>query len=328
VFAESYPILPRTPIAKSGRQLNPTSALIWSCISYDNANSESGLSDSRFGIGLTFGATPFALQQGRSMVTADLQSSNDKPKQSTKPSVFVSYPFDARDEWIKYCVPSLLRLYGCHVLSGAKYPGQEINVAVTNDIARSNLLVAFLTRNQQLANGKWVPSEWVLQEIGFARGKGIPVVLVREQGVYTEIGIVGNIQVIDLDADGEAFWAFPQLRTAVRNLLFGGHSEDGLAVCHLAKRGRKDHWNKQWWDFWLWIDGCEDSLDSIAEVKYEFPQSFVPKYEEGDRHRAFGDYAETDAPVVVKAKIRFKSGKKKTVKHKVVLPGTGISQIG
>ena len=260
-------------------------------------------------------------------MSANPQSSNGEPKQSDKPSVFIAYSFDARDEWIKYCVPPLLRSYGCRVLSGENYPAQEINIAVTDDIARSNLLVAFLTRKQQLANGEWVPSEWVLQEIGFARGKGIPVVLIRERGVYTNIGIAGNIQVIGLDADTEAFWAFPQLRTAVRNLLFGGDPGDGLAVCHLAKRGRRDHWNKQWYDFWLWIDGNEDSLDSIAEVRYEFPPSFVPKFEEGDRHRAFGDYAETDLPIVVTVRIKFRSGKQKTVRHKVILPGTSISQI-
>jgi hypothetical protein len=261
------------------------------------------------------------------MATANLEPLNEQPKESTKPSVFLSYSFNSRDEWIKYCVPTLLRMYGCRVLSGENYPAQEINIAVTNDIARSNLLVAFLTRDQKLANGDWVPSEWVLQEIGFARGKGIPVVLIRELGVYSNIGIVGNIQVIELDADREAFWVFPQLRGAIRNLLFGGQSENQLALCHLAKRGRKDHWNRQWWDFWLWIDGFQDSLDSIAEIIYEFPASFYPKSEEGDPHRSFGDYAETDLPVAVKAKIRFKSGRKMTIKHKVTLPGTGVSHI-
>jgi hypothetical protein len=262
------------------------------------------------------------------MATADPQSFND-PRQSPAPLVFVSYPFSIRDEWIKYSVPPILRLYGCGVVTGENYPAQEIGVAVADDIARSNLLVAFLTRDQKLADGGWVPSEWVLQEIGFARGKGIPVVLIREQGVYTKIGILGNIQVIELDAVREAFWVFPQLRAAVRTLLFRGQSEKDLAVCHVAKRGNKDAWGKQWWDFWLWIDGSKDGLDSIAEVKYEFPKSFSPKCEEGDRHRAFGDYGETNAPVMVKARIRFKSREKRpvTVKHKITLPETGISQI-
>jgi hypothetical protein len=260
------------------------------------------------------------------MAIADPQSFND-PKHSPTPLVFVSYRFSTRDEWIKYSVPPLLRLYGCCVLTGEDYPAQEIDVAVTDDIARSNLLVAFLTRDQKLANGGWVPSEWVLQEIGFAGGKGIPVVLIREQGVYTKIGILGNIQVIELDAVREAFWVFPQLRAAVSKLLFRGESEKGLAVCHLAKRGNKDEWNKQWWDFWLWIDGSKDSLDSIAEVKYEFPKTFSPNCEAGDRHRAFGDYGETDIPVMVKATIRFKSGEKMAVKHKITLPEPGISQI-
>jgi hypothetical protein len=261
------------------------------------------------------------------MATPSVQPANKEATQSREPLVFISYPFNPRDEWIKYCVPPLLRRYGCRALSGENHQGQDISDAVTNNIARSNLLIAFLTRNQKLANGQWAPSEWVLQEIGFARGRGIPVVLVREVGVYSKIGITGNIQVIELDAT-EAFWVFPQLRWAVKNLLFGGQSDDTLAVCHMAKRGRQDHWKKQWWDFWLWIDGFEDSLDSIAEVMYEFPESFTPQSEEGDRLRVFGDYAETDAPINIKARIRFKSGKQTTVKHKVVLPGASVTHVG
>src|SRR5437660_10338167 len=259
--------------------------------------------------------------------TPGLQPPNNDTRQSPAPLVFISYAFTPRDEWIKYCVPTLLQSYGCRVLSGEKYQGQDISLAVTNDIARSSLLIAFLTRNQKLASGLWAPSEWVLQEIGFARGKGIPVVLVREVGVYSKIGIVGNIQVIELDAT-EAFWIFPQLRFAVKNLLFPGQSDDTLAVCHIAKRGRQDHWKKQWWDFWLWVDGFEDNLSSLAEVNFEFPEPFTPQSEEGDPHRAFGDYAETDAPINVKAKIRFKSGRKLTIRHKVTLPGASVTHIG
>lgn len=256
-------------------------------------------------------------------MAAGAQPVNAETTPFSKPSVFVSYPFNPRDEWIRYCVPTLLRWYGCAVLSGENYQAQEINVAVTNDIARADLVIAFLTRRQRLENGDWVPSEWVLQEIGFARGKGIPVVLIREKGVYTQIGIVGNIQIIELDADREAFWVFPQLRAALRHLLFQSQPEHRLAVCHMAKRGARNRW-----DCWIWIDGSQESLELIAEVKYEFPKSFSPgKPEEGDPHRAFGDYADTDAPFLVKAKVRFKSGKKITVNHTVTLPGSGISQV-
>jgi hypothetical protein len=252
---------------------------------------------------------------------------NDEAKGSTRPSVFLAYPFREPDEWIRYVVPPLLSHYGCDVRTGELYPGREISRAVRDDIARSNLLIAFLTRTQQLANGEWVPSEWVLSEIGFALGKEIPVLLVRELGVFTEIGILGNVQVINLDAEREAFTAFITLRTAIRDLLFEGKHEDGLAVCHLAKPGRKDRRNKQWWDFWVWISGSSKSLDSISEVTYKFPESFTPEVEEGDPRKAFGDYAETDLSITIKAKILFKSGNRKTVSHKITITTPGITPI-
>lgn len=245
-------------------------------------------------------------------------------KQSSKPKVFLSYPFSPRNEWIRHCVPPLLELWGCRVLSGRKYYGRDIKREVANDIARSKLLVAFLTRYQKLAGGDWTTSGWVLQETGFAVGKDIPVVLVEEIGVEVKGGIVGGIQVIKLDA-GEAFWALTQLRSAIKNILFPGEPDEELAVCHLAKPGRKDHKNRQWWDFGLWIDGSDDTLESVAEVKYEFGKAFDPECEEGEPDKAFGNISETNGPFVVRAKIRFKSGKRKLVQHKVTVQGTGIT---
>jgi hypothetical protein len=264
------------------------------------------------------------MSEGRNHVAAEMTD----PNGSSRPSVFLAYPFRQRDEWIRYVVPPLLNHFGCDVRTGELYPGREINRAVRDDIAQSNLLIAFLTRTQQLMNGGWVPSEWVLSEIGFAIGKEIPVLLIREEGVFTEIGILGNVQVISLDSETEAFTAFVTLRAAIRDLLFAGKHEDELAVCHLAKPGRRDRKNnQQWWDFWVWISGPHRSLDSIAEVKYKFPESFTPEEEEGDPRKAFGDYAETDAPITIKAKIRFKSGSRKTVHHKITVSAPGITPI-
>ncbi len=262
------------------------------------------------------------------MAPADAEILNEGSNQPAKPIVFLSYDFDPHADWIKYCARPLLEFYGCKVLSGEKYHAQEINRGVTQDIARSNLLISFLTRNERLASGEWMSSQWVLQEIGFAAGRGIPVVLVREKNVHLDVGILGNVQYIELDSDTEAFAAFLPLRSAVKRLLFEDQADNDLAVCHLAKRGSKDDWKRQWWDFWLWIDGSEDSLSSIDEVKYEFPDSFSPQVEEGDPQYAFGNYAETDIPLIVRAIIRFKSGKRKIIRHKVTLPVTSVSQIG
>ena len=256
------------------------------------------------------------------------QTSDDKPNPSSKSTVFLSYPFDDRNDWIKHCVPPLLRLYGCKVLTGDKYKGQEIKTEVAKDITRSNVLVAFVTKQEKLAAGGWTTSAWVLQETGFACGKGIPVVLVVEDGVDVLGGILGNIGIIKLDADSEAFLAFTELRSTIKRLLFGDEPDDGLAVCHLAKRGRRSIRGTQWWDFWLWIDGSEEALSSIRNVVYNFGKEFVHEKKEGDlgdRTKAFGDVSETDGPVIARVRIEFTSGLRKLIKHEVTLPGVGIS---
>jgi hypothetical protein len=255
----------------------------------------------------------------------------DRPKRTPKRSIFVAYPFDDRDKWIRQCVPSLLSFYGCDIRSGADYYAQDIADAVTNDIAKSSLVVAFLTRAHKISDDSWVPSQWVLQEIGFARGKDIPVIVIRENGVLYKTGILGNIQIIELDAEEEAFAAFSALQSAVRNQLFNGKPDDRIAVCHLSKLGRRDRKKgRQWWDVWVWVNASGRQMQKITEVSYQLPKSFDPNVEPGDRHLAFGDYLETDSAMAVKAIIQTKSGKqpkKQVVNHKITLDGSAFTLI-
>ena len=245
-----------------------------------------------------------------------------------KPTVFLAYPFAKGYEWIQQCVPRLLKSYGCQVRSGEQYY-KEISVAIGNDIARSNLLVAFLTRHQQLADKSWIASEWVLQEIGFAKGKGIPVLLVRELGVKTQIGIAGDVQFIPLDSDYEPFRACNDLRVAVRNLLFDGQDDGSLTLYHLAKASGKDAKGKQWYDYWLWLNGPEEALDQISGVEYQFPEPFKPEREPGEPGPMFDNWGETDTSFWVTAEIRFKKSKrKKLVQHEVTVAGSGLTLIG
>ncbi len=236
--------------------------------------------------------------------------------QSTGPTVFLAYPFRTRDTWIRHYVAPLLKSYGCNVHIG-HFPGENIQDAVTRAISKSQLLVAFLTKYVKLATGRWISSDWVLQEAAFASGKGIPVIVVRELGVTTDVGILGDIQVIPLDMRAP-FLALVQLRSAVHRLVLKSEASDGIQVRHLSRPGRK--LSKQWWDFWTWIDGSEAALQSIAQVTYTFPKSFVPQSESSSHPQsAFGNYGETDASVKVRATIFFDSGQKKTANCKITL---------
>lgn len=299
----------------------------------DNADSYSGhLQNTATAVAIAIVVAQFCgmgVIHQATMNKAKQQTSGDAPNPLSKPKVFLSYPFDDRNDWIKHCVPALLRWYGCKVLTGDKYKGQEIKTEVAKDISQSNLLVAFVAKQEKVVTGGWTTSPWVLQETGFACGKGVSVVLVVEDGVDVTGGILGNIGIIRLDADAEAFLAFTELRSTIKRLLFEDEPDDGLAVCHLAKRGRRNVRGTQWWDFWLWIDGSDEALGSIKKVTYNFGPEFEHETKEGDpgeRTKAFGDVSETDDPVVARVKIEFTSGVKKLIRHEVTLPGVGISE--
>lgn len=100
-----------------------------------------------------------------------------------------------------------------------------------------------------------------------------------------------------------------------------GLSVDAATAKPPGSRGTDPH------NFWIWIRGSDQSLDTIVEVVYKFPESFAPELEEGDRHMAFGD-AETDASITLKAKIRFKAGNRLTLTHRVSVPGLDITRTG
>jgi len=262
-------------------------------------------------------------------MSADEGHANKTGVTPAKPTVFLAYPFGERDKWIRNCILPLLRAWGCQVETGDKHWAKGISVAVGNQIANSRLLVAFLTQHQQLANKKrWVPSEWVLQEIGFALGKGIPVLLIREQDLETKIGIAGDIQFIELDAY-HPFQACTELREAIRDLLFDGLDDGSVALYHLTKPTDEVTKGKQWYDFWLWIDGSEGCLEQISEVSYEIEADSKSYVDPAEKRPTFDTYAMTNDSVSITATISFIDEKKpkKVVHHTVRVPGSGMTKV-
>jgi hypothetical protein len=70
---------------------------------------------------------------------------------------------------------------------------------VKDKIRRSDGLIAFTTRRDQLANGKWTTHRWVTDELSVAIDAELPVVEVRETEVDLQGGIAGDRQRIDYD---------------------------------------------------------------------------------------------------------------------------------
>lgn len=252
---------------------------------------------------------------GNSLI-ASTDSKGQNPLE--KPSIFLAFPFRERDGWIQHQLPGILASWGYRAAIGSHFHARPIAESVTSTIDATNLVVCFLLRGSRLAAGGWTASDWVLQELGYAKGKGLPVVVVRERGVRSEVGLLGDIQLIELDPTAP-FLALLTLRATLQAMLPPAPTEGVLRVRHLA-RPTKQQDGKQWWDFWTWIDGPEDLLNAVTRVSYVFPRSFDPGSEaSSNRAAAFGNYGETDDEFNLHVIAESRTKSKEKFKYRVAL---------
>jgi len=232
--------------------------------------------------------------------------------------VFVSYPFRSREEWIRHYVPSILGRWGYAVEEGSHFEGLAIADTVCRTIAKAQAMVAFITKCRKLVKGGWATSDWVLEEIGFARGKGVPVVVIVERGVDVNVGILSDIQTIDLDPKAP-YHSLIRLRSALKSVLRNPKGPDELRIEHIARPTAKVS-GKWWWDFWTWVDAPPQRLSKIDSVSYQFPPSFRPRIEVGkNRGYGFGNYGETDNAFTLHVAINHENAPPQELQYRVTL---------
>ena len=234
------------------------------------------------------------------------------------PTVFLSYPFGQKQEWIKHCVSAILSRWGYVVDDGSQFEGLPIADAVQRTIGRARTMVAFLTKRRKLVGGGWVSSDWVLQEIGFARGKDVPVIAIVEAGVDVKLGILSDVQSIPLDPKAP-YHSLIRLRSALRSVLPNWNLPDEVRIEHIAQPTARES-GKQWWDFWTWADASSLRLSEIDSVNYHFPPSFSPRVETGtNRTYAFGNYGATDKEFILKVAINYRNAPTQELDYRVTL---------
>jgi hypothetical protein len=111
--------------------------------------------------------------------------------------IFVAYGYNDRDRWVPELVFPLIRAFGDEVVTGDDLQGERITDAVRRQIARSDALIAFATRREQIGTtGRWVTHRWVWDELAHALAFNRMAVEVREAGVDDQGGIAGDRQRI------------------------------------------------------------------------------------------------------------------------------------
>lgn len=105
------------------------------------------------------------MTEGSSSVAGAVQQS----AREVAPTVFLSYSYGPKQEWIKHYVSAILGRWGYMADDGSQFEGLPIADAVRRTIGQAQAMIAFLTKRRKLVDGGWVSSDWVLQEIGFAK---------------------------------------------------------------------------------------------------------------------------------------------------------------
>lgn len=83
--------------------------------------------------------------------------------------------------------------------------GDHINGSVREGVKKlivnAAVVVAFLTRDVSIGNGRYYPSQWTHEELIWALANNVPCVLVIESGVELDDGLTGELKPIVLHVD-------------------------------------------------------------------------------------------------------------------------------
>ncbi len=120
-----------------------------------------------------------------------------KTRTQLKMKIFIGFGYNEKDKWIKELVFPLVQAFDASIVTGEDLQGQILSQGVTDRIAKSDGVLAFLTPRDALANGEFTTHQWVRDELVTAIGKNIPAVEIREASVEKQGGIAGDRQRIE-----------------------------------------------------------------------------------------------------------------------------------
>lgn len=116
-------------------------------------------------------------------------------------TVFVSFGYNDRDEWIQRQVFPVLRGMGFNVTDGKDMHGQMLQPTVQGRIEQSDAAIGFFTLREGQGQAEFNSHVWVRDEIVYALAKGKPIIYIKEDGARVPDGLLGNRQSIPLRQD-------------------------------------------------------------------------------------------------------------------------------
>jgi hypothetical protein len=119
-------------------------------------------------------------------------------------NIFIGFGYNNDDKWIKDLVFPLVESFDATIATGEDLHGQILSQGVTDRIKKADGVLAFLTRRDALASGRYTSHRWVYDELTTSIANNIPAVEIREKMVDAQGGLAGDRQRVEFDLDDKA----------------------------------------------------------------------------------------------------------------------------
>jgi len=131
--------------------------------------------------------------------------------------VFIIHHFGERSRKDADLLKWILNERNISTMYGENVVG-KLSENVTRRIESAGVVVAILTRDVEIGGGRYQPSQWTLQELTWAVALNVPCIIVLEEGVEFDGGLVGDLQQIRF-APGEFSSTLQRVFNQVKALL-------------------------------------------------------------------------------------------------------------
>lgn len=113
--------------------------------------------------------------------------------------VFIPTSFDEKGKERAGLVTEFLELFELRCVLGETFGGDEVAKGVRERIDDSWFVVPILSRRVKVGENTWIPSEWLWQELAWAKKAGKDCLILVEEGVRFDGGILGNVEYLKFD---------------------------------------------------------------------------------------------------------------------------------
>jgi hypothetical protein len=116
--------------------------------------------------------------------------------------VFIGQSFSPKDKVVNDTVRRFFTAIGLNILTGEKPQAGSISKKVTDRIDQADIFVGIFTRRDKIENkNEWSTSPWVIEEKVYAYTLRKKLIVLRETGVGSIGGILGDYEYVPFDRD-------------------------------------------------------------------------------------------------------------------------------